>query len=97
MSTGWNIYLIHYEELTGIDCQMKEGGSDPPSFYSYSFGVRFQIFNSQRGKIPFWSSSLRHLQADSLLCPADLDDIAGHAYLGDDLVQLKVACDGELD
>lgn len=77
MSTGWNIYLIHYEELTGIDCQMKEGGSDPPSFYSYSFGVRFRIFN--------------------LLCPADLDDIAGHAYLGDDLVQLKVACDGELD
>ena len=29
--------------------------SDSPSLYSYSYGVRFRIFNSQRGKIPFGS------------------------------------------
>ena len=80
MSTGWNIYRIHYEKLTGLDGQMKGAGqkSDSPFFFiRTSDGVRFQIFN--------------------LLCPADLDHIACHAYLGDDLVQLQIACDGELD
>ena len=34
MSTGWNIYRIHYEKLTGLDGQMKGAGqkSDSPFF-----------------------------------------------------------------
>ena len=31
--------------------------SDSPSFYSTPDGIRFQIFNSQRGKFPFGSPS----------------------------------------
>ena len=79
MSTGWNIYRIHYEKLTGLDGQMKGAGqkSDSPFFL-------FVLLMESGSKY-------------SLLCPADLDHIACHAYLGDDLVQLQIACDGELD
>ena len=47
------------DDRKGI-CIKKRAGqkSDPPSFYSYSYGVRFQIFNSQRGKIPFGFTTL---------------------------------------
>lgn len=95
MSTGWNIYRIHYEKLTGLDGQMKGPmGRQKPVHRLYFCGE-----TAAGGWLnccpPFAGQSI--LSSHALLCPADLDHIACHAYLGDDLVQFQIACDGEFD